>query len=207
MVLKVLDRNGQRELADLVEVQRHDPDHLAVHIEHRAAAQAGIHGCADQSPVERVFPVGIERRDRGQASAADPPPVFFARAGGDEHVVAGLQFLGRTQGRGREAAAGNLDQPDAAGKILGHHLAVDLAVVDEADLDLTGPNDDVVDRQDVARWIDNSTRAHPFRAKEWGRVVILGDCDMDAHSRGDNLFNELYGGVHSSSPIQKIRQA
>jgi hypothetical protein len=136
--------------------RRVDPDHLAVHVDQRAARVAPVDRrvglderlIARQAAAIHVDPQGVplERRDdaRGDTLAQ-------LERGADRHdQLADLEPGAVALGQGLVAGVVDLDHGDVGGLVRAHDLRVRLGAVVEGHLDLLGVLHHVVVREDMA---------------------------------------------------------
>ncbi len=133
------------------------PDHLAAHVEQRAAGIAAVDG-------------GIGLDEVVERPLADVPPAGGDDAGGDraakaegiadgDHPIAYLGGVGIAELHGGQRPVGPHPQQGEIGARIGaHHLGAQGGVVLQDDVDLLRPVDDVVVRHDEAGGVDDEAR-------------------------------------------------
>ncbi len=192
------DGNRQRKAADLVQIQRDDAGDAAATVHQRPAAEPGIHGTRVDGALERVFPIRVERVERGDAAGARAP-TGVADARHDEDLVADRGHR-RVDHRQRiEVVPGDLHERDPRREILRDDLAGKLASVEQRHAHVAAAEHDVVHGEDQAMAVDEHAAARTIGAEHRGRGMRLGHRHLQMHRRGKRLLEQMHRRVHRGS--------
>ena len=194
----VLGRHDEGETTDLVQVQRHDTDHLAEDVEQRAAPEAGIHGRGHDGAVEHVLPVGVERSDVADRAVGDARRAL-TDARHDERLLTECEAGETSERQSRESMVRQPHQRQARSEVVVHDLGDVGPLIEERDAHLRRAEDDVVHGEDEAVRTDECAGAHPLGAEDARRRMGLGNLGPDVNRSREDLPHQADGGVHGDA--------
>src|SRR6516225_10128537 len=173
-------------LARLFQLQRTDPQEIAVRPDHGGAAPVGVGRGGEDRLVEHIFPIAGEflpgrdaRRDRMMASAGSP----------DHDALANSRFSRRPDRERRKLdSRQRLDQPKTGLLVVAEHVARRWAAVAESKPNLLGFGNQITDREYNAVFADEDAIARALGAECLGREGVAWNDGSDPYDRSERTI-------------------
>jgi len=125
----------------------------------------------------------VEFPNIGDESLGHPP---LCRPGGckEKDGLPEQDVHGGAETNRGELLRWNLQEGQAAGKVLRHQTTLKLPTIREAYPKFVGAQNHVIDRQEISSGVDNDAGPHPLLTQDHGRRMVRPDGRLDTDNSG-----------------------